>query len=358
MDPFLFQPVLKTSKRSASLFTLAGVILVLFSILYLAYPSDKSSVSLTQSSLDLQEFQGFMKAHSKQYSSQAEYDYRFQVFQTNSALIRAHNALQTSVMLAANKFADLSQSEFKALYTQEIKEDYSESEQSDSDFLTEPDMVATSWDWRDQGAVTDVPNQSPTCKASWAFAVAASVEAINVINGTNHILYDLSVQEIIDCQTTTKSPGCNGGADTDGFTFVLNNGLTTDFVYPYTGANQPCNAAAVNNSYVNISNYTNVTGPVNLVMWSAVNLRPVVARVEADQYVWQFYQSGIINNFCGSNVNHYVLIVGYDVNNAFYTCKNSWGNTWGESGYVRIGTGTGGRPGICGIQTKISYPTI
>jgi len=55
-------------------------------------------------------------------------------------------------------------------------------------------------------------------------------------------------------------------------------------------------------------------------------------------------------------LDHGVLIVGYDINQKFWIVKNSWGPTWGEQGYLRIGQNGDGF-GICGIQQVDSYPT-
>jgi C1A family cysteine protease len=68
------------------------------------------------------------------------------------------------------------------------------------------------------------------------------------------------------------------------------------------------------------------------------------------------YTSGVITSAsCGTNLDHGVLAVGYDQTNKFYIVKNSWGASWGEQGYVRIGIASG--KGICGIQQMDSYPT-
>jgi len=55
-------------------------------------------------------------------------------------------------------------------------------------------------------------------------------------------------------------------------------------------------------------------------------------------------------------LDHGILIVGYDTNQKFWIVKNSWGATWGEQGYLRIGQNGNGF-GICGIQQVDSYPT-
>jgi len=63
------------------------------------------------------------------------------------------------------------------------------------------------------------------------------------------------------------------------------------------------------------------------------------------------YIKGIITDqTCGESLDHAILAVGYGVDSdgtEYYIVKNSWGNKWGEDGYVRIGAVDG--QGICGI---------
>ena len=49
---------------------------------------------------------------------------------------------------------------------------------------------------------------------------------------------------------------------------------------------------------------------------------------------WSLYSSGILS--CSENcvVDHSLLLVGYDENS--WLLKNSWGEDWGENGYIRI----------------------
>ena len=90
----------------------------------------------------------------------------------------------------------------------------------------------------------------------------------------------------------------------------------------------------------------------------AVAIQPIAVGVEADAAVFQFYASGVVTSSeCGTTLNQALLIVGYDTENGvpYWLCKNSWGSSWGDSGYIKIGrslTASAG-PGICGIA---SYP--
>jgi hypothetical protein len=68
------------------------------------------------------------------------------------------------------------------------------------------------------------------------------------------------------------------------------------------------------------------------------------------------YTGGIITSkSCGTALDHGVLLVGYNQAQKYYIVKNSWGGSWGESGYVRIGM-SGPGLGICGIQQVDCYP--
>merc|ERR1712121_118813 len=49
-----------------------------------------------------------------------------------------------------------------------------------------------------------------------------------------------------------------------------------------------------------------------------------------------------------------VDIVGYDKGQNLYHLRNSWGTSWGESGYMRIAMGKN----TCGMLTRSVYPQI
>ena len=62
------------------------------------------------------------------------------------------------------------------------------------------------------------------------------------------------------------------------------------------------------------------------------------------------YVSGILDDeACGEEIDHAVTIVGYgsEEGEDYWLVKNSWGNDWGEQGYIKIAQKPGA--GICGI---------
>jgi len=68
--------------------------------------------------------------------------------------------------------------------------------------------------------------------------------------------------------------------------------------------------------------------------------------IEAENAGFRSYTGGVIRSGCGTNLDHSVTVVGYGTDPSqgeYFLVKNSWGASWGESGYVRIA------PNQCGI---------
>ena len=58
----------------------------------------------------------------------------------------------------------------------------------------------------------------------------------------------------------------------------------------------------------------------------------------------QGYRGGVFSldekSYCGGEVNHAVVLVGWNDAENTWIMRNSWGAYWGESGYMRITRGT------------------
>jgi len=104
-----------------------------------------------------------------------------------------------------------------------------------------------------------------------------------------------------------------------------------------------------------------VTADSDSAFENALANGPVSIAIEADQDSFQMYTSGVFTGTCGDSLDHGVLAVGYgtDGSQQYWKVKNSWGDSWGESGYIRFlrdgGTIDSGH-GQCGLLSQPSQP--
>ena len=141
------------------------------------------------------------------------------------------------------------------------------------------------------------------------------------------------------------------------FKYVIDKGgLATEEDYPYTGADGECKSDVKRIGA--ITGYEDVPANSAKALKAALAIQPVAVAIEADTFAFQGYHSGVINDdSCGTNLDHGVLAVGYNDEEKipYYKVRNSWGPSWGDQGYVKIGIQDGA--GVCGIQQMASYPT-
>jgi cathepsin L len=306
-------------------------------------------------------FQNFVAQYHKVYHDAAEYNYRQHIFCDNAEYIDTSNAVNAnSYTLDINQFADLTDSEFELLYTSKPHMDTMSFEVDnntiDHEIYLSTDIPA-SFDWRDSDHVTPVKNQA-ACGSCWAFSAVAGVEAHTSIY--KHKTVSLSEQELVDCSWLYGSMGCLGGEVNRAFAYIKKNGLTTESKYPYVARNQFCKnfgKTIANKTF--ISDWKNVQ-PMNETRMVDVlfHVGPLNVAVAASSRDFKFYKSGILDK-CGVQLDHAVLVVGYGVENGneYFIIKNSWGETYGENGYIRISRNRH-IGGTCGVATMPSYPIV
>jgi len=213
------------------------------------------------------------------------------------------------------------------------------------------ESVPASVDWTTQGAVTPVKDQGQ-CGSCWAFSTTGSVEGAEFIaTGT---LKSFSEQQLVDCSTAQGNMGCNGGLMDYAFTYIESNPLELESDYPYKAVDGTCKYVT-SKGVGKVSSFVDVTPKNADQLKAAIALGPVSVAIEADRAVFQSYTSGVITSrLCGTSLDHGVLAVGYGTESGqdYFLVKNSWGSSWGDNGYVKIGTNN-----VCGILQQPSYPT-
>jgi C1A family cysteine protease len=303
------------------------------------------------------DFSNFQHKFDKKYENVEEFDRRFKIFKENAIDIYNHNKQENKTFtLSINQFSDLTREEFIHYYVDGLNNYQSYG----CGTYTSPanSILPQSIDWREKGAVTSVKDQGQ-CGSCWTFSSTGAIEGAWSINKGE--LLNLAEQQLVDCAQGVKygSHGCNGGQMEGAFKYVIENGQCVDDFYPYTGKDETCKKCI---SQVFVSSCYDVKPNDQLSLKSAVSLQPVSVAIEADAFIFQSYSSGVLmSDECGTKLNHGVLVVGYGTEdgNDYWLVKNSWGTSWGDGGYIKIGrSDSRNDPGICGIAKQPSYPVV
>ena len=278
------------------------------------------------------------------------------------------NLRNVTYTLGHNKYSGMSSVEFSEfmgfqnnrVYLKEFNERQFKYHQISSD-------IASSINWIEKGAVTDVKDQGQ-CGSCWSFSTTGALEGVFYIQ--NGDLESFSEQELVDCDKLGNggnNHGCNGGLMDSAFEWIINKkGLCSEDDYPYeSGTTQKrgeCRSSQCENvKNSNIKDFHDVPPSSDESMMSALTQQPVSIAIQADQRDFQLYKSGVFTGSCGTKLDHGVLVVGYDSENGedYYLVKNSWSESWGDHGYIKLGRGPqyNNGDGQCGMLLQASYPS-
>ena len=328
--------------------------LVVFLLALVACESDLDS-------LIFQQFQRFMKKYQKKYDSMNEFLARYEVFKRN--VMETFKEENASYRTGITKFSDLTQQEFARTYLN-LNYDAMAMANFDPTIVTVTNAAPSAYDWRDYGRVSAVKDQG-SCGSCWAFSTVANLEGLYYAG--KKVMKTLSEQMLVDCDTSDS--GCNGGLMEYTFTWLKNNGgIMTDTDYPYKGTKQACKSDKSKYVDMKVTGYKKLGSSSST--WSPVDedeikeflyaTGPLAVALNANPL--QTYSSGVLDKTSAqcptSGMNHAVTMVGYGYDSKsgldYWLVKNSWGKSWGESGYFRIRRGNG----TCGINCYITTATV
>jgi len=236
----------------------------------------------------------------------------------------------------------------KGFKRSEANEIYDVAALSDDEIANAPSSI----DWAQKGATTSVNNQGQ-CGSCWAFSTTEGVESA-VFMSQGKLPAHLSVQELVACNKP-QDGGCAGGDIPGGVTYLKKHGMATNANYPDTSSKSGKNGKCKKyKSSVKVTGMKYAIPPCNKGDCSKQNEEALAAAVakygpvsvcinSGDMQTgdWMKYKGGILSGSCKGEaklIDHCVQLVGYDKTGAkpYWKVRNSWGTTWGESGFIRI----------------------
>jgi C1A family cysteine protease len=201
--------------------------------------------------------------------------------------------------------------------------------------------VPAAYDWRTVTGLPPIRNQGG-CGSCWAFSTVGALEcAIKVFENQT---VDLSEQWLVSCNRSGWS--CSGGWLA--FDYFQNgtdrcggSGAVLESSFPYSGTNGSCNCPYPHSykidSWSFIGNGNSVPS-VAALKQAILEYGPISVCVSANSAM-QGYGGGVFTASSEDDINHAVVLVGWDDNQGpagVWIMRNSWGAGWGENGYMRI----------------------
>ena len=195
----------------------------------------------------------------------------------------------------------------------------------------------SSLDWRNKNGknwITSVKSQK--CGSCWAYATSAGVEAkYNIVRNTPYFNLNLAEQYLVS--TCSDAGDCGGGSHASALEFIKEQGITDEFCFKDVGQNLLCSNRCSDWSkrLWKIDDYEYVDNSPTNIKEALINKGPLPTFIWMDGY----FDNGIYRCSNPSDGAHVVLLVGYNDAGRYWIAKNSWGTSFGDGGFFKIGYG-------------------
>lgn len=193
--------------------------------------------------------------------------------------------------------------------------------------------LPSKWDWRDVYGVQPIRNQG-NCGSCWSFALVAAIESIRIISGASHNAYDLAEQTMVS--SCCRSCGSCQGGYFDALNYVKDYGIPWERDDTYRARNTSCKEGYKPATKIHDWFYIGRSGrepTIDELKTAILVYGPIPVGVNGG---FGRYGSGVYNA-CGSRgINHMVNLEGWDDETESWLMRNSWGESWGDNGYMWI----------------------
>jgi cathepsin X len=210
------------------------------------------------------------------------------------------------------------------------------------------------------------------CGSCWAHgSISALGDRIKIARKGQGIEINLAVQHLLNCGGVGS---CKGGTVDGPYQWLheiskTGTGISYETSQPYLACSsdsqegfcshvdtscKPVNVARTCGSFseeggpctglssypnATISDYGSISG-ADAMQQEIYQRGPIACGIDATSLL--NYESGIIRNDPGQGIDHVISVVGWgndSKSGMYWIVRNSWGEYWGEMGYVRVGKG-------------------
>ncbi|UYV60895.1 CTSS [Cordylochernes scorpioides] len=338
------------------------------SLLILLVVGYVSSVPLTRSSDAM--WEAFKDKYGKHYETEEDARRR-DIWEANVRLINEHNYYadlkNDSVRMGVNAHTDKLLEEITGLDSVKLSANSTKLTYQRQVNVQLPEEL----DLRMTGHVTPVRSQGH-CKSCWAFSAIGALEGqLKVKTGS---IVPLSPEQLLDCvyesychhlpsgirgsMLLADGLGCErGGLPSTAFNYIHRaGGLEKDSDYPYHDIGDHTCHFDKSKSVLKVKDYVELPeGDEEVLKEALATVGPISVAIAANHGI-HLYKSGVYRGSCNHRLNHAVLAVGYGEQDGvpYWLIKNSWGEQWGEEGYMRLYRGDN----HCLVADLGTYPLL
>jgi cathepsin X len=204
------------------------------------------------------------------------------------------------------------------------------------------------------------------CGSCWAMgSTSALADRLNIMQGPSMMSQNmLSVQNVLSCGNDETGCGtCEGGDDGPVYQYAKKTGIPGESCSNYMAVDTTCKSGKVSKENkpqcytcspsgfpackeitkfpkLFVSEFGDCSGYEK--MKAEIHERgPISCGVDATDKM-EAYTGGIYSEKGAESIDHIISIVGWGVDETtkdeYWIMRNSWGNPWGEMGYMRIVT--------------------